>query len=108
MDKIVEKIDKMRIQRGWSVYKLSLEAGLSQQTIRQWFTTNTIPSITNLEMICEVFGVTLAEFFAEGELIEARDEIKDLYKKWSCLSKDEQNSLIVVMDNYLANKSKNV
>ena len=87
---------------------MSKETGIPQQTINLWFSTERAPSIYNLNLVCEGFGLTLAEFFAEGDLIEARDEIKDLYKKWSCLSKDEQKSLIFVMDNYLANKSKNV
>ena len=97
------KINNLRLERGWSVYKLANETGLPQQTINQWFNSETMPSIYNLGLICDAFGLTLSEFFAEGELIEAHDEVKELYKKWSCLSKEEQDSIKTIIDIYLSN-----
>ncbi len=100
---IVRKINNLRLERGWSVYKLANETGLPQQTINQWFNSETMPSIYNLGLICDAFGLTLSEFFAEGELIEAHDEVKELYKKWSCLSKEEQDSIKTIIEIYLSN-----
>ena len=42
---IVEKIDKLSTERKWSIYKLGIETGLSDKTIRNWFNCGVIPSI---------------------------------------------------------------
>ena len=37
-----------------------------------------MPSIETIEKICEAFGMTLSQFFAEGNLIEVDEELKEL------------------------------
>ena len=72
MNKVARKIDKMRSDRGWSTYKLSDESGVPQNTIRKWFNTDTYPHIPGLEKICEAFGITMADFFSEGNMVELK------------------------------------
>ena len=74
----LRKINKMRLERGWSIYRLSVESDLPQSTLINMFNRETQPSIATLEAICTGFGITLAEFFAEAE--EEKGEV---------LSKDE-------------------
>ena len=62
---ILKKINKMRIDRGWSIYRLSVESGIPQSTLTNMFNRETLPSITTLECICNAFGITMAEFFTE-------------------------------------------
>lgn len=62
---ILKKINKMRIDRGWSIYRLSVESGIPQSTLTNMFNRETLPSITTLECICSAFGITMAEFFTE-------------------------------------------
>ena len=62
---VVKKINRMRLERGWSVYRLAVEANLPQSTLTNMFNRETLPSITTLDMICRAYGVTMAEFFAE-------------------------------------------
>ena len=62
---ILKKINKMRIGRGWSIYRLSVESGIPQSTLTNMFNRETLPSITTLECICNAFGITMAEFFTE-------------------------------------------
>lgn len=64
---ILKKINKMRLDRGWSIYRLSVESGVSQSTLTNMFNRETLPSITTLEYICTAFGISLSEFFAEDE-----------------------------------------
>ena len=56
---IVKKIDKIRVQRGWTFYKLSQESGLTQQTFTKWMEGKTIPTIPALKAVCDAFGITL-------------------------------------------------
>ena len=72
---ILEKIEKIRIEKGWSQYKLALEAGLTQSTLSNMYVRKTLPSLTTLSNICDAFGITLSQFFAnEKELGSSLDE----------------------------------
>lgn len=101
---IVKKIDEIRVKKGWTFYKLSQESGLTQQTFTKWMEGNTTPTIPALKMVCEAFGITMANFFAEGNLIEVTPETKDLLENWKYLNKDEKASIKTIIDNYVHNK----
>ncbi|MCI9030922.1 MAG: helix-turn-helix transcriptional regulator [Clostridia bacterium] len=64
---INKRIDELREIRGWTLYKLAEEAGLTQSTLFNMRTRGTLPSITTLSCICNAFGITLSEFFTTGE-----------------------------------------
>ena len=71
---VLKKINKLRIDRKWSVYRLSVESGISQSTLTNMFNRETLPSITTLECICHAFGITMSEFFDDcGEVEVAVD-----------------------------------
>ena len=67
MNATLEKIDKMRKERGWSVNKLAMEAELTQSTIAHMFSRGTLPSLHTLRSICEAYGITMAQFFSDDE-----------------------------------------
>ena len=62
-----ERIKELLKQRGWTAYKLSKQSGLAESTVNNILKRNTVPSVTTLESICGGFGMTMAQFFAEGE-----------------------------------------
>lgn len=64
---VLMRINKLRLDRGWSVYRLANEAGLAQSTIINMFNRETLPSITTLECICSAFGITMSEFFDDRD-----------------------------------------
>ncbi|MBQ7880583.1 MAG: helix-turn-helix transcriptional regulator [Clostridia bacterium] len=102
---IINKIDKLRTAKGWTFYKLSEQTGLSQQTFTKWMQGNTIPTIPALKSVCDAFGITLANFFAENDMIEVTPETKVIFDNWIYLSKEEQSSIKTIIDNYI-NKRK--
>ena len=67
MTDILGIIKKQREARGWSEYQLAERSGLPQSTISSWYKKDMMPSFASLEKICEAFGVTLSQFFSEGE-----------------------------------------
>ena len=79
----LRKINRLRLERGWSVYRLSVESDLPQSTLINMFNRETQPSIATLEAICKGFGITVAEFFAETEEekgeVMSKDELNDLF-----------------------------
>lgn len=92
---VVKKINTLRLERGWSIYKLSMETGLTQQAIHAWYNPKkkVIPSISTLEIVCEAFGISIADFFTEKYTVEMTPQIKSIYDNWCALS-DEERRLI--------------
>lgn len=93
---VLKKINKMRIDRNWSVYRLSVESGVSQSTLTNMFNRETFPSIATLECICSAFGITMSEFFAEAcdKENSAEQEVVNLYR---ALKPDVQNSVLILL-----------
>lgn len=103
-----QRIRNLMEERQWSEYRLAIASGLSQSTIANIFNRNTTPSVSTLESICSGFGITLAQFFAEGEMVELTEEQREMFQAWSTLSKPQKEvlqQLIFVMKNTGAEQS---
>ena len=92
-----DRLEQLMRERGWSMYKLSKESGLSESTIRNLFKRNTTPSIETLKIICKSFGITLAQFFAEGEMVEMSPALKELLDLWVNLTPAQKAALKSMM-----------
>lgn len=78
---ILEKIDALRQERGWSINYLAMEAMLTQSTVNNIFKRKTEPKISTLKSICNAFGITLSEFFAEEEKPTLDEELQKQVKR---------------------------
>ena len=95
---IIDKIDKLRVDRGWSVYSLSEFSGVSQSSIATMYQRNTPPKIETLKALCDAFGLTLAQFFLEDEQTEILTaEEKELIIKFRTLSQDQKTALLKLL-----------
>ena len=92
-----DRLEQLMEERGWSMYKLSKESGLSESTIRNLFKRNTTPSIETLKIICKSFGITLSQFFAEGEMVEMSPTLKELFDLWVNLTPAQKAALKSMM-----------
>ena len=91
MKDILQEITRLRTERGWSEYDLAVRAGITQSTISTWYRKQQIPTIKSLEKICAGLGITLSQFFAEGEdLVSLTQGQRDLLDAWACLSWEQQ------------------
>lgn len=77
-----ERLRQLLNERGWTEYRLAKNCGLSESTIANIYRRNTVPSLSTLEAICKGFGITMAQFFAEGEMVEINPELKELFENW--------------------------
>ena len=60
------------------------------------------PSFSSLEKICDAFGLTLSQFFADGEaLLALTPGQRGMLEKWLRLSPAQQRALVSVMDSML-------
>lgn len=62
---VLEKIEKLRKERGWSINNLAMEALLTQSTLNNLYARKAEPKLSTLRAICNAFGISLAEFFAD-------------------------------------------
>ena len=94
-----DRIRQLMDKRQWSEYKLAKESGLSQSTIANLFKRNTVPSIATLESICTGFGITLSQFFCDGNMIELSESQSELFDQWVMLTKKQKQIIFDLIDN---------
>lgn len=98
---VIKRIDDIMKERGWSYYKLSIESGLSSSTITNIYRRNTVPSITTLEAICNAFGITLSQFFAEEDnFVQLSPEQKEMFDNWLCLSENQKKIIAEIIEEF--------
>ena len=102
MNKYAELIDQHRTKRGWTVYELAKNSGISQATIHQWLYKGSAPTVSAIEKVCNAYGITLLEFFANGEYVELTDINKKLIDGFSKLNKTQRDGILAIINGYLS------
>lgn len=93
----LERLRQLMERQGWTEYRLAKESGLSISTIANIYRRNALPSIPTLEAICRAFGLTLSQFFAEGELVELSPELNELFDQWKTLTQEQKRVTLEVI-----------
>lgn len=94
---ILGRLRQLLDERGWTEYRLSKECGLAQSTIGNIYRRNTIPSLETIETICKGFGITIAQFFAEDDLVELTPEVRELVTSWYALPAREREIFLSML-----------
>lgn len=89
---VLQRIDQLRKERGWSVNNLAMEAMLTQSTLSNLYTRGTEPKLSTLRAICNAFGITLSEFFSYGA-----DTEDELIRRVRALSPEEKKALLTLL-----------
>lgn len=91
------KLNRLMAERGWTRYKLAKECGLSESTLANVFSRNTMPSLATLETICQGFRISLSQFFADEKMIEYTPELKELFEAWQYLTPEQKEAVLNLM-----------
>ena len=92
---ILGRIKQLRDARGWSNYRLAKEAGMHEGSLNNLFRMNYQPTIPTLEIICKGLGITLTQFFAEGnEAVVLNEEQREMLDLWDMLSNAQKAALM--------------
>ena len=86
-------------QRKWTIYRLAKESGLSQSTLSHVFRKDSEPTISTLETICKAFGISLSQFFADGDLISITSEQQGILNQWNRLNTEQKQLISALIDN---------
>ena len=76
------RIKELCKKRGYTKYRLAQITGMTQTALGNILTQKSLPTIVNLERICDAFGITLAQFFTDDgsklNLTQDQQEILDI------------------------------
>ena len=76
------RIRQLMVERGWTIYRLAQESGLSQTTISNIFKRNNQP--------CRI---TLAQFFTENDTANSPNAKSELDNSVAALKEDQREAL---------------
>ncbi len=63
INRIVERIDRLRYQRGLSLYALAQRAELSENTLKHIYRRRSFPNTVTIYRICEALEIPVWQFF---------------------------------------------
>lgn len=95
---IYNKVEALRLEKGWTIYELAKKAGVAPTTIYNWRDRSSSPTLALLEAVCSAFEITVIDFLLdEDELMALTEEQKELMRLWNTLSSDQKKSIINLM-----------
>ena len=95
---IYDKVDTLRLERGWSIYELAKQAGVPPTTIYNWRDRLSSPTLALLESICSALEITVIDFLLnEDELMALTEEQREVMRLWMRLTSEQKKSIINLM-----------
>lgn len=67
---------------------------------RIFIAEETPPSMVTLEAICKAFNITMAQFFAEDDMVELTPELRKLFDRWTALTDEQKAALWQIKKTY--------
>ena len=100
---VLGRLHQLMEERDLNPYRLSKRCGLAQSTVSNMYKRNNVPTVSTLELLCKGLGVTMSQFFAEGdEPIALSAEQRYLLECFSALSPEEKRAVLTVIDAILS------
>lgn len=91
---IAERIKTLCDKKDMTMYALSQKTGISQSSLSNIMNRGSIPTFLTLGRICDGLGMTLAQFFADGEdRPDLTSEQKKVLEVWEALSDREKEAV---------------
>lgn len=108
---MVKNLRKLRIDKGISQQELADVIGTSQQSVNKYENHNVEPDISALIRLADYFETSIDYLVGHNspvipnmiEEIEPTKEETALIHKYRCLSKDEKESIQLILKNYTKN-----
>ena len=99
-----QRIAELAQERNWSNYELAKRSGVQLSTIQNMYHRNYEPTIPTLQALCKAFGISLSQFFADGELADVTEEQREILSLWNRLSDEQKRIVRALMGNMISQK----
>ena len=99
------KIKQLCEERGWTNYRLAKKCGMPDSTIHNILKKSDEPSLSSVRKICDGFGITMAQFFAEdGTPPDLTKMQRELLETFDCLSQHQKELALAYLKGMAARK----
>ncbi len=96
---VPERLEELCRQGEISRYRLSSLTGISQSALSDIVKGENMPTLSTIEKICNAFGITISQFFADdGVLPDLSEAQKELLCLWNGLKLEEQAMVKTFME----------
>lgn len=97
---LVDRIDLLRVENGFTIYELALKSDLSINTIKYLYKKKSFPNISTLYNIWEAFEIPIwSLFYEENESMALSKKKLLLISNYDKLSETSKRLLIEISDN---------
>lgn len=104
---VKQRIDELRIKRGWTLSKLATEIGVSDTTVYAWFNEqNYQQSRKTIEEVCDVFNITLAEFYSNIDFDNLKAQEVVLLEAFRKANDEDKEKIIEIVKIFAKNNDK--
>lgn len=88
---VINRIEELCEKRQMTRYKLAQASGIEQSTLSNLLNRKSLPNIITLSKICDGFGITLSQFFTEGDkVVNLSEEQRKVLDIWLSLTDEER------------------
>lgn len=87
---VMNRINELCGQREWSIYRLAKNSGIPYSTLNNTLKRTNTPTFSTLLKLCQGFGITISQFFADDEYTELTFEQQQLLRLWGTLELEEK------------------
>lgn len=95
---LYDKVDDLRLGKGWTIYELAKKAGVAPTTIYNWRDRQSSPTLSLLEAICSAFNISVIDFLLDADdLMALTDEQREVIRLWNTLSSEQKKSILNLM-----------
>lgn len=98
-----KRIRNLLKKKNWSVYKLAQESGVPHSTLYNMFERDTTPGIPTLVEMTKGMDMTLAQFFADDEIVDLTPRQKLLLERFDTLSEEKKLRLEAYIEGMMIN-----
>ena len=105
MNEVVARIYELIAQSGISKTELANRIGISKNMLQYWKKENGYPSISIIKRICNVFNITVEQFFSGMGNEQEKSNQDRFLNEWRMLTSSEKSTLQKVIATFKEDKA---
>lgn len=96
---VSKRLSDLMEERGLNTYSLARKSNIAWNTVKNYSTRNTKPTLATLSALCDGLGITLVQFFdTEGTTVQLTAQQQHLINRWNMLSEKEKRVISDMID----------
>lgn len=102
---VIKRINELRRKKGWSQYELAKVTGISKNAVYAWNRNGAVPSLCNIQLICDAMDITIEQFFCGTGSYNLSEDERRLIQDWFVLTDLEKEAIFGIIEVFKTLKS---